>query len=254
MSAQRPAESPPLRHESATDPQVTLEKEAPENGASPQALPEGTYSRPLENRASAGVPLSEKFANLQPWQCRKELLRRKIPVRGAGMPAPGVATPLRLRGPVGPVRFVTPNAKSKHGILDCRLALLIDEIAPHLAALSVEQVHVGNFYRPKSRLPSGNGRSQHAHGLAMDIFRFVLTDGTKLDIEPDFQGVLGKPVCGPGAAFSEKTREAVLLRNIVCELGRLGAFNYFLTPNYDVPHRNHLHADIKRGTRDHVVR
>jgi hypothetical protein len=220
-----------------------------------QPLPEPLYLVPIAEPVNRGRALSDRFAKLQPWECRAELRKRRIAVRNANMPALGVATPLRLEGPLGPIRFITPGRKSQSGILDCRLVLLLDEIAPRLSALSVKEVHVGGFYRAKSHLPGKKqSPSQHAYGLAADIVAFGMADGTLLDVEQDFLGVLGEPVCGPNAVFSEKTPKAVTLRNIVCDLGRVGAFNYFLTPNYDEAHRNHLHADIKRGARDHVVR
>lgn len=219
-----------------------------------ESLPEPLYLAPIADPVNQGRALSDRFANLQPWECRAELRKRRISVGPAGMPARGVALPLRLDGPMGSVRYITPGRKSQHGILDCRLILLLEAIVPRLSALSVKHVHVGGFYRPNSRLPGKKYPSQHAHGLAADIVAFGMEDGTLLDVEQDFHGILGEPVCGPNAGFSDRTPKAVLLRNIVCDLGRVGAFNYFLTPNYDAPHRNHLHADIKRGTRDHVVR
>lgn len=217
-------------------------------------MPVELYRSAIGIATSGRRTVSDRFAGLQPWECRKELRRRGISVRSAGMLSPGVASPVRLDGPVGTIRFVGPGSKSKYGILDCRLALLLGEVATLLEALAVKEVYVGNFYRPNSRLPKKNLLSQHAHGLALDIFAFKMTDGTVLSVENDFDGVLGGAVCGSEAAFSSKNRKSILLRNVVCELARVGAFNYLLTPNYDEPHRNHLHADIKRGTRDHVVR
>jgi hypothetical protein len=198
--------------------------------------------------------MSEQFANMQPWKCRLELRRRKLAVQSANLPAPGVATPLRLAGNVGSIRFVTPGSKSVYGILDCRLALLLSELAPILTKLSVKEVYVDNFYRPRAHLPGKKVLSQHAFGLAIDIAGFGMTDGAHLNVERDFKGALGAPVCGPRALLSEATRESITLRNIVCELTRIGAFNYLLTPNHDAAHHNHLHGDIKLKTRDHVVR
>ena len=82
-----------------------------------------------------------------------ELRRRRIAVQAANLPAPGVATPLRITGNMGEVRFVTPAVKSVYGILDCRMALLLSDLEPTLAALSVKEVYVDNFYRPKAHLP-----------------------------------------------------------------------------------------------------
>jgi hypothetical protein len=120
--------------------------------------------------------------------------------------------------------------------------------------MSVVEVYVDNFYRPKAHLPGKKSPSQHAFGLAIDIAGFGLSDGTVLNIERDFNGVVGEAVCGTNAGFSSRTRSSVLLRNIVCELAKLRAFNYLLTPNHDAAHHNHLHGDIKRNSRDYVVR
>jgi hypothetical protein len=132
--------------------------------------------------------------------------------------------------------------------------LLLSELGPTLTALSVKEVYVDNFYRPRAHLPGKKALSQHAFGLAIDIAGFGMKNGTHLNVERDFHGTLGAPVCGPEADMTEVNRESILLRNIVCELTRIGAFNYFLTPNHDAAHHNHLHGDIKLKARDHVVR
>jgi hypothetical protein len=239
------------------DPSVvgdTAVSDAEAGNAALQTLPEPTYLAALPPPGNSGSALAERFSSLQPWQCRDELRRRKIAVRVANLPARGVATPLRLVGPVGALRFVTPGQKSVYGILDCRLVLLLSELSSRLSVLSVKEVYVDNFYRPKAHLPGKKVPSQHALGLAVDIAGFGLSDGTVLNIERDFSGNIGAPVCGPDVVLSERTRQTVLLRNIVCELARLHAFNYLLTPNHDTAHRNHLHGDIKRSAREHVVR
>jgi hypothetical protein len=238
----------------APEPSGESESSQAESSAAVQALPLPQYLEAVVDPLGGQKSMSEQFANMQPWKCRLELRRRRIAVQAAKLPAPGVATPLRLAGNLGPIRFVTPGSKSVYGILDCRLALLLSELAPTLSTLSVKEVYVDNFYRPRAHLPGKKALSQHAFGLAIDIAGFGMTDGTRLNIERDFQGALGAPVCGSEALLFEATRESILLRNIVCKLARIGAFNYFLTPNYDAAHHNHLHGDIKSKTHDHVVR
>jgi hypothetical protein len=111
----------------------------------------------------------------------------------------------------------------------------------------VAAVRIDNFYRPRAKLPQGHGKkSQHAYGLAADVVSFTLDDGRVLDVERDFHGRLGEPVCGPGAFLEPLDDAATRLRNLVCELGRGGYFHHMLTPNHDAAHRNHLHLDIKR--------
>jgi len=217
-------------------------------------LPEERFRSIEVPGSSNGTAFADRIARLAPWQCRAELKRRKLAVNGPGMPAVGVATPIRLSGSVGSVHLVSPGAKSVYGILDCRMALLLLELSPLLATLSIRDIYVDNFYRPKAHLPGKKSPSQHAFGLAIDIDSFKLLDGTVLKVERDFHGEIGAPVCGQAASVSPPTREAILLRNIVCELAKVGAFSYFLTPNHDEAHRNHLHGDIKRGAREHVLR
>jgi hypothetical protein len=73
-------------------------------------------------------------------------------------------------------------------------------------------------------------------------------------VEHDFLPTLGAPVCGDAAALGTVTDGAILLRNLVCEVGREELFHHILTPNYDAAHADHFHLDIKRGARELVVR
>lgn len=163
-----------------------------------------------------------------------------------------MGAPLRFAGPFHGVKFVAPG--SKYGVFDCRLALALDDMAKLLVSHGVAEVHVDNSYRPKARLPGKKKASQHAHGLAVDIVAFKLSDGRKLSIEETWYGERGKPPCGPDAVITQPSEEASILRSLVCEVARQQIFHHLLTPNYDAAHRNHLHFDIKRGARSLVVR
>jgi hypothetical protein len=161
---------------------------------------------------------------------------------------------VRLTAPLRGIRFMTPGPKSVHGILDCRLVLLLDDLAGVLAEQGVAAVHVDGFYRPKAHLPGKKAPSQHSFGLAVDMHALTMQSGHTLVIERDFAGRMGAPVCGDAAVVAPLSREAIELRNVVCAMARAKAFHYLLTPNHDDAHRNHLHGDIKRGGREHVVR
>jgi hypothetical protein len=193
-------------------------------------------------------------ASLSPQQCRSELKRRKLEVKRWGGAAVGVATPVRIEGPIGGVRFVAPGGKSPYGILDCRLVLELEELAQVLVKHGVREVRVDNMYRPKARLPGRKKPSQHSYGLAIDMTRFVLADGRELVVERDFQGVIGEQVCGEDAKEpSELGKEAVELRDLICEVARRGLFHHILTPNHDAAHRDHFHLDIARGARTWMI-
>ncbi|MGK4001697.1 extensin family protein [Sorangium sp. So ce1036] len=90
--------------------------------------------------------------------------------------------------------------------------------------------------------------TRHPAGLAIDIGALKKRDGTWLSIARHFQGRIGDKTCGAGAPQPELP-EARELRSIVCEAADLGIFTYALTPNYDAPHADHYHMEIKPGVR-----
>lgn len=194
-------------------------------------------------------------ANLSPSACRKLLAQKKLPFKRDRRPTPGVATAMRVDGPIQGVKFLTAGWKSKFGVLDCRLALNLEDFAQVLSSHDVARILIGTAYRPGSRL-HGRARklSQHSHALAMDVVSFYLTDGTELNVERDYHGEIGQPSCGPEAVLTEATDNAVKLRNLVCDIARAGLFHFILTPNYDAAHHDHVHLDIKRGAIRSVVR
>jgi hypothetical protein len=212
------------------------------------------FTAPLPARETMPKSSATRFASLSSTQCRAELRKRGIKSKGPGKPAPGVASPLRLDGPLHGVRFVAPGAKSVYGILDCRLALVLGELAPLLARHGVVGVRVDNMYRPKAKLPGRHKPSQHSYGLAVDIYGFELAGGKVLEIESDWHGALGSPPCGPESRLTETSDDAVVLRNLFCEVARAGLFHHLLTPSYDLAHENHLHLDIKRDSRELLVK
>jgi len=224
--------------------------------ASRMAVPADTpFLQPLTTQVTEAQRVSERIANASPATCRAELKRRKLPVAFVGGNVKGIATPLRLTGELRGVRFIAPGKKSVYGMLDCRLAIVLDELAGLLAAHGVAAVHVDNMYRPRAHLPGRKKKSQHAYGLAIDIYGFTLADGTMLVIERDFHGTIGAATCGPEAFIGAGgNASSVTLRNLVCAIAAARVFNYLLTPDYDAAHRNHLHADIGRGNTGHVLR
>lgn len=213
------------------------------------------FRAPLDTQPTELERVAERIANASPGGCRAELKRRKLPVDFVGGNVKGVATPVRLTGELRGVRFIAPGKTSVYGMLDCRLAIVLDELSAMLAEQGVTAVHVDNFYRPRAHLPGSRKRSQHAYGLAIDIYGFTLSDGTTLVVERDFHGSIGHLTCGPEATIgAEGDANSITLRNLVCAIARTRVFNYLLTPDYDAAHRNHVHADIGRGGTGHVVR
>lgn len=216
------------------------------------------YQKPVPSVQARMKGLAMTTANLSPGQCSKLLAQRDTEkVFQKQGPTRGIATPLRLTGPISGVKFQVPPAKIVFGRLDCRLALVLLELAPLLRAHGIESARIDNFYRPGARLGKGK-KSQHAYGLAVDLVSMTgrserMTESAELDVKQDFHGQRGEPPCGPGAKLhlppgitEQEIEEAILLRDVVCAIGRKGMFHHILTPNYNQAHESHLHLDIKR--------
>jgi hypothetical protein len=212
------------------------------------------FQAPLPDKWLPKKSPAMRDANLSPGQCRAQLRKARLPLRGVRIGSPGVANPRRIAGRLHHVKFITPRRPSPYGLLDCRLALALDAFASVLWKHGVIAVYVDNFYRPHAHLPGKHKHSQHAYGLAIDLMGLTFRDGTTLRVGDDWHGGIGRPVCGPDAAPVEATPGAIRLRNIVCDVARAGIFQHMLTPNFNKAHHSHFHFDIDRGVKYFVVR
>jgi hypothetical protein len=231
--------------------------DAPTHDAGSAELEAGTsygFQLPLPDARSIKQSPASQLASLAPAKCKTELKKRGLATKPAGLATPGVATPLRLPDKLQGIQFVTPGGRSKFGVLDCRLALALDELARLLERHRVSGVMIDNFYRPAARMAGTANKSQHAHGLAVDIMGFKLTDGRTLVIKQDWHGAIAEPVCGPGSRPVKPTREAIALWTLVCEIARERLFHHMLTPNNDTAHADHLHFDLKRDAKSFLLR
>jgi len=231
-----------------------FEEHAAAAEATPAATERASYAEPLPSPIVVKSSLASRWAGLSGASCWAEVTRRKLSVTRFRGAAVGVATPVRVTGPIGGVRFVTPGKKSPYGILDCRLALALSDLAPLLVRYEVVEVRIDNMYRPHAHLPGKKKPSQHSFGLAVDLTRLKRADGSELVVERDFAGAIGEPVCGQDArARAELPGEAAVLRDLICEVARSGLFHHILTPNHDAAHRDHFHLDIARGARQRLI-
>jgi hypothetical protein len=220
---------------------------------------------------------SARYAALTAAECLEALAQRKIvftPVRHA----PGVLAPVRLLQGVGGVFYRTAvpehlRAENPNDVFDCRLALSLSDFSKILRAHDIDEVLMFSAWRPPSkRWPDGKLAGRHGGALALDAYRFgkKKVDGelsrTWLDVERDFGGRRGAPVCafgtaGPGsvpailpAVASRNAPAARELRSIVCEAVDQHIFTAMLTPNYDRAHKNHLHLEVTPSVEWELVR
>jgi hypothetical protein len=196
-----------------------------------------------------------RYARTEPEACLEELDRRGFPYE-LEKPTKQVDTPMRIAGPVRGVRFAltkraepNPDPTSPAAILDCSLALAIDDFAKVLAAHDVVRVEYMSMYRTRGLGFIKPGR-RHPSGRAIDVATLTRKDGKTFNVAYDFHGWPGAKTCGEGAAKPRKDTEgARLFREVVCELSDMGSFNLLLTPHYDWGHRDHLHMEVRSDIR-----
>jgi hypothetical protein len=167
-------------------------------------------------------------------------------VRYSALPSastPGVSWPVRLQGPIAGVVFEPSENDPTYAVLDCRLALVLNEWAGELRRAGVRKVEYYSMYRPFARIAGSKRESGHAHGLAIDASRFTLRNGAVLTVLDDWEGrTRGDEPC---PTRSDESSAGRLLRSVTCSAADRKLFQVVLTPHYNKAHDNHVHLEIK---------
>ncbi len=232
---------------SAHPPETPAAEGAP---AQPPAAPPS--AAPMELLPAAPSPGSEPAlhtAALSGPDCLAEAARRGLPIEQVPAHASlsAVQTPVRLTGPLGEVLVVMngsqrPGQMGDYDILDCRLALAVSDLSQLLAARGVRVIHHASLLRKGAVVRSTGKPSQHAMGLAIDVARLSMEDGSQIVVKRDFPADIGAPVCVPREDPAQRW-----LRGVVCEAHQARFFNLILTPNFNADHHDHLHLDLAPG-------
>jgi hypothetical protein len=210
-----------------------------------------TVPFPIEYPSDFTTAPAYHYGQLSRAQCAAELQARRIPFKRET--ARGVDAPIRLTGPVHGILFRgegtdEERAKSPHEIVDCRLVLALDDATATLAEHDIVEVRHYSMYRlPEGSWPRGRPAVHHTAGVAIDAGLFIKRDGSILNVDKHFHGAIGAKTCGPGAGPRPATAEATELRALLCTLAARQLFNLVLTPNYDRPHKNHFHLEVRPG-------
>ena len=190
------------------------------------------------------------YAALERDACEAELGKRSIAFTRAE-DTPGVRAPIRLTGSLHEVSvhsMLPPamRAKARAELIDCRLALALDDFAATLAARGIVEVTHFSAYRSKSeggctvKYPG----EQHCAALAVDVASFTKKDGTKLVVERDFHGKIGTLTCVNG---EQPTAQRPPGKNELWDIACHAAGKHFqvvLTPNWNAEHKNHFHLEL----------
>lgn len=263
----RMADDEPAAFESASYQATTEAEEEPSSEGDTEALEPEPASRVAPGPAkktvhpyqaavveARGESAATRYAGLSERDCTKELKQRSLPIEPSKEAAGGVASPLRVKGPMHGVRILTAPAPSKFGILDCRMALALDDLAKLAATHDVVEIRIDSFYRANAKIAGRKKKSQHSHALAADIVSFKLADGRMLTVPDDWHAEIGTVACGPDAVLENPDDDAIALRNLVCDVARSGVFHHVLTPSYNAAHQSHFHFDIERGAKGSRVK
>lgn len=195
------------------------------------------------------------YAAMSNEACKAELDRREIPY-ALEPETKQIDLPLRFTGPVRGVEYrlterglKDPEKTSPAAVLDCRLALAIDDFSRVLAKNDIATVEYMSMYRKRGVGFVKPGK-RHPSGRAIDVATLIKRDGTKLSVRGDWHGRVGSKTCGEGAAEPYKsTLAAHQMRAIVCETAAIGPFNLMLTPHYDWGHKDHFHLEVRSNIR-----
>ncbi|HLL22884.1 MAG TPA: extensin family protein [Kofleriaceae bacterium] len=167
--------------------------------------------------------------------CKAELERRGVAFKS--VKRPGVANGVEITGPLGGVPFAGEQAL----VIDCSLAVSLDEAGAYLRELGVEKVGFSSAYSRRN-VRGTNRPSKHSFGLAIDVHAFDVVQLGALRIDRDYEQGLGDAVDCVGQPL---TQGGAVLKILQCQLVRSGLFRLVLSPDYDDAHHDHLHLEVK---------
>jgi len=199
-----------------------------------QAYPQHNPLAPLNINDPPGLATSTKLLSVTEdrGECREALARsgvkfRQLPARGEGPCALLDRTQLMeaALAPSSPV-MTCPVAAAMEIWVRHGLQAAAQE---HLGATVTQIDHIGTVSCRRMNNRRSGPWSEHAHGNAIDIRSFTLSDGRVVDIKDDWgQGDEGE--------FLKAARDAACV-----------SFRTVLSADYNASHSNHFHLD--QGTR-----
>ncbi|HRD78134.1 MAG TPA: extensin family protein [Hyphomicrobiaceae bacterium] len=153
----------------------------------------------------------------------------------------GALRPYEMSAAAGGTVLMKPSA-----ILRCPMIPVVERwvrtvlipAARHHLERDVVELKIGASYscRPANHV-FGARLSEHGHANAIDISRFLLSDGRWLTVKEGWHG---------------SARERAFLRAL--HAGACREFSTVLGPDADVYHHDHFHFDLARHGRDGTIR
>lgn len=167
--------------------------------------------------------------------CKAELTARKVGWKK--VKKAGIANPVEIVGALGGVEL----GGSAPLIIDCSLAVSLDEAGRYLRGLGVDKVTFSSAYSRRN-VRGTNRPSKHSYGLAIDVHTFTGPDLGTVRIDRDYEQGLGDAVDCVGIPL---TQGGAVLKILQCQLVRSGLFHLVLSPDFDDAHHDHFHLEVK---------
>lgn len=168
-------------------------------------------------------------------QCRAELDARHIAYKTISRK--GIANAIEVTSALGGITYTSDGAGL---ILDCSLAVSLDEAGRYLTALGFTQAYYSGAYSRRN-VRGTNRPSKHSFGLAIDVHRFTGAQLGTVRVDRDFEQGLGDQLDCIGAPLTEA---GAALKIAQCQLVNSGLFSLVLSPDYDDAHYDHFHLEV----------
>lgn len=168
--------------------------------------------------------------------CRAELERRGVSFKPAKRP--GIANGVEITGPLGGIPYTSAEYAL---VIDCSLAVSLDEAGRYLRELGVTKAGFSSAYSRRN-VRFTNRPSKHSFGLAIDVHTFDVGDLGTLRVDRDYEQGLGDDVDCVGRPL---TQGGMVMKIMQCQLVRSGLFHLVLSPDYDDAHHDHFHLEAK---------
>ncbi len=168
--------------------------------------------------------------------CFAELDARHIAYQHASRP--GIQLGVELTGMVGGVELVSDDQQL---VIDCSLAVSLDEAGRYIHALGIAKASFSSAYARRN-VRGTNHPSKHNYGLAIDVHTFTGPEVGTLRVDRDFEQGLGDDMDCVGSPL---TQGGAVLKILQCQFVRSGLFYLVLSPDYDDAHHDHFHLEAK---------
>jgi hypothetical protein len=168
--------------------------------------------------------------------CYTELDARHIAYKRTSRP--GIQYAVELTGMIGGVDLTSEDQQL---VIDCSLAVSLDEAGAYVVALGLGKATFSSAYSRRN-VRGTNHPSKHSYGLAIDVHTFSGPDLGTLRVDRDYEPGLGDEVDCVGSPL---TQAGAVLKILQCQLVRSGLFYLVLSPDYDDAHHDHFHLEAK---------